>query len=266
MNRWALLSLMALYASSAVHAALPNSCLPPPRPRVLLVDEADLLSEAEEMALQTELLKGLDSLGVSFVVVTHPTFCGLEPFEFATEVGDTWGVGRVGEDFGVVLAVRPRSEDADGQIFLATGRGTEGILTDAMSGRIIDRMRPFLAEAAWYEGLHTGTAAVFEVLEGKAISASGTGKQSPQLPWPAFILLVFVFIVAPAWAIVHGVRSTARVHHLPWWAAWGVFWAAQRHAGARFSHFSGGSGPFSGGGFSGFGGGRFGGGGAGGSF
>jgi uncharacterized protein len=233
---------------------------------VLLVDEANVLSEAEEIALQRELLRGLDSLNVTLVVVTHPTFCGLEPFEFATEVGDTWGVGRAGEDLGVVLAVRPRTEDRAGSVFLATGRGVEGILTDALSGRIIDLMRPYLADAAWYDGLHAGTEAVFKVFEGQPLDRSTPPSKAPSLPWPAVVLLAFVFLVAPAWAIVHGIRTTARVHRLPWWVAWGVFWAAQRHAGVRFSDFSGGRGPFSGGGFGGFGGGRFGGGGAGGSF
>ena len=266
MRRWILGFLVLAGAVAGAEAALPPSCLPPPRPRVLLVDEANVLSEAEEIALTRELLRGLDSLNVTLVVVTHPTFCGLEPFEFATEVGDTWGVGRAGEDLGVVLAVRPRTEDRAGSVFLATGRGVEGILTDALSGRIIDLMRPYLADAAWYEGLHAGTEAVFKVFEGQPLDRSTPPSKAPSLPWPAVVLLAFVFLVAPAWAIVHGIRTTARVHRLPWWVAWGVFWAAQRHAGVRFSDFSGGRGPFSGGGFGGFEGGRFGGGGAGGSF
>lgn len=264
MKHWILVGLMLLVSSA--FSALPPSCMPAPRPRVLLVDEADLLTEQEEFALQRELLHGMDSLRITLVVVTHLTFCGLEPFEFATAVGDTWGVGRAGEDLGVVLAVRPRNEGQAGRVFLATGRGAEGILTDAMSGRIIDLMRPYLAEAAWYDGLHAGAEAVYKVFEGQSLEQSSVPRGAPTLPWPAVILLVFVFVVAPGWAIVHGIRRTARVHRLPWWAAWGVFWAAQRHSGARFTDFSGGRGPFSGGGFSGFGGGRFGGGGAGGSF
>jgi len=248
----------------SAQAALPPGCLGTAQPHIRVYDFADLLTASEEQQLNVALQQGSDTTASTVVVVTHPDFCGLEPFEFATGVGEAWGVDRSGADRGVVLVLKPRAQGNSGQVFIATGRGAEGDLTDALAGRIVQQIRPQLAEGDFAGGLERGTAQIFAVLATGDLPEVNDGARP--FPWPAGVLLAFVFLVVPVWLVLAGVRKTARTYRMPYGAAWAIYWAAQRHSNARFSHFSGGTGPFSGGGFSGFGGGRFGGGGAGGSF
>ena len=244
-------------------ASLPPNCVDTSQPFRFVYDYADVLTEPEEARLNALLKQGGDSTNSTVVVVTHPDFCGLEPFEFATGLGEDWGVGKTGQDRGVVIAIKPRKGDAEGRVFIATGRGNEGELTDARTGRIVRAMTPFFASGRFALGIEEGILEIYSVLT--AVETRSEIKR-PTMPWPAVALLMFVFFVVPLWVILHGVRKMSRTFRVPWWSAWAVFWAAQRHSNTRFSDFSRGSGPFGGGGFGGFGGGRFGGGGAGGSF
>ncbi len=71
-------------------------------------------------------------------MVTHPDFCGEEPFEFAVGVGEKWGVGDAEFDNGIVLALSPKTSDRKGQVFIAVGYGLEGAIPDVTANRIID--------------------------------------------------------------------------------------------------------------------------------
>lgn len=244
-------------------ATLPPGCVEAASAHKRVYDFANVLTAAEERHLETVLKQGADSTSSTVIVVAHPDFCGLEPFEFATGIGESWGVDRSGSDRGVVLAIKPRSDGNPGRIFIATGRGAEGDLTDAAAGRIVQRISPYFADGDFAGGIEQGAFSIFTVLANGELPEHRT---AGDFPWPAGALLVFVFLIVPLWLILSGVRKTARTYRMPWWSAWAVYWAAQRFSNARFSDFSGGSGPFSGGGFGGFGGGRFGGGGAGGDF
>lgn len=266
MSRWIAMGVALLCTSVARPGNLPPGCVSNARPHTYVYDYADKLTSDEEARLNAALQSGMDSTGATLVVVVHPTFCELEPFEFATEVGEAWGVGKRGEDRGVVVVVKPRTRGEEGRIFISTGRGVEGDLTDARTGRIVNSMVPLLRSEDWFAALELGALEIFHVLQAEGSGGARSGEEQPGLPWPALALLLLVFVALPIFLIAQGVRSTSRTYRLPWWAAWSVFWAAQRHASTRFSDFSQGRGPFSGGGFGGFGGGRFGGGGAGGSF
>ena len=69
--------------------------------------------------------------GVAIVVITVPTLDGEPVSDFAVRVGEEWGVGRRGEDRGIVVALAVAERD----IFIAAGYGVEGYLPDGGSVR-----------------------------------------------------------------------------------------------------------------------------------
>ena len=80
-------------------------------------------------------------------------------------IGRAWGVGAAAEigdarrNAGMVLLLVPRREGEpnSGQVFIATGQGVEGIVTDAAAGRVRDAMLPELRNGQYGPGLVTGT-------------------------------------------------------------------------------------------------------------
>ena len=111
-----------------------DSCLPTPKNGTFVYDNADLLTQGEEVDIQKVLRSFVDSTSNVIVVVTHPDFCGYDPSTFAIETGDRLGVGRSDLDNGVVIAIKPRNNSGKGQIFIAIGEGLEGAIPDILTG------------------------------------------------------------------------------------------------------------------------------------
>src|SRR5216117_4137580 len=86
-------------------------------------------------------------------VVTLPDIADRPAADVALQIGREWGVGAKAEagdpakNLGVVVLLVPHKNHraGTGDLFIAAGRGVEGFLTDARTGRIRDAMRPYLA-------------------------------------------------------------------------------------------------------------------------
>ena len=143
MKRLSSLLLLALAAITLTTGGLLGQadleCLPENgTPGTFVYDYADLLSPEEEAEFNGTIRALNDTTPNSIVVVTHPDFCGEEPFEFAVGVGEKWGVGDAEFDNGIVLALSPKTSDRKGQVFIAVGYGLEGAIPDITANRIID--------------------------------------------------------------------------------------------------------------------------------
>lgn len=275
MVRTLLLIGFAIQSALVWAIRLPEGCMPEPVNREFVYDFVGQLSISEAQSLNAELRNFTDTTSHVIVVVIHPDFCGLDPAEFAIELGQTWGVGRADEDNGVVIAIRPRSAQREGALFIAPGYGLEGAIPDVVASRVVQEMTPFLARGDYAGALAKGTTDLMRL-------ASGDWTQADYLDDPingtgvaVFLLFLLVLFGVPLWAIWASVRSLQTKHGVDWGAAWVLFWAASQRSAGRYHQFhhnsgpfrgSGGGGGFGGGGFGGFGGGGFGGGGAGGSF
>jgi uncharacterized protein len=166
----------------------------------------------------------------------------------------------------MVLLLVPKTAEHRGEIFLATGRGIEGIVTDARAGRIQDLMLPYLREGRWSEALLLGTRAIAAtVAKGYGVSDSVLAAADPFSggqeglginPLLVLFILLVIFIVLSMVAR-HASRSGRRGRRR---RGPGVFWGGP---GGGWSGGGGwGSGGWGGGGSGGFGGfGGFGGGG-----
>src|SRR5207253_8847834 len=97
-------------------------------------------------------------------VVTLADIADRPAADVALQIGRQWGVGAKGEagdpakNLGVVVLLVPLKDHrpGTGQVFISTGRGVEGFLTDARTGRIRDAMTPYLAREDYGAGLARG--------------------------------------------------------------------------------------------------------------
>ena len=82
--------------------------------------------------------------------------------EVSMELFDAWKVGKKGEDNGIIVILTKKSRD----VFIRTGYGVEGILTDALSSRIVNNyMVPYFKEGKWDEGFLSGVSQIVRTLE-----------------------------------------------------------------------------------------------------
>src|SRR5216117_3435555 len=147
--------------------------LPPPRGYVN--DFAAALDSPSVAHMEAVIAEVRVKTRGEIAVVTLPDIADRPVADVALEIGRRWGVGAKGEagdpakNLGVVVLLVPLKNHraGTGQIFIATGRGAEGFLTDARAGRIRDAMLPFLAREEYGKGLSLGVDLVAQAFAGE---------------------------------------------------------------------------------------------------
>lgn len=124
----------------------------------------DSILSPDSVAQMDAMIRFLeDSTSIQIVVVAVEKIESGDCFQFATDLGNHYGVGQKGSNNGLVILLSTQ----DRCIQFATGSGLEGYLPDAICNRIQRRyMNDALAEGKWDEGLTAGVRAVCGYLDG----------------------------------------------------------------------------------------------------
>jgi uncharacterized protein len=249
-----LLVLLSFFPMASAQAERPF-----PKPKGPVNDFANVIPADYEQKLKAITTELDQKTGTAVVVVTMPDIGGAEYNDYANRLYSAWGIGKKGEDKGVLIFVTVKERN----MRIETGYGVEGILPDGLVGEIRDRyMIPYLKENKYGEGLLNGTLAVAQVIS-KHSGVKLTGQMPVREPkkrrsgigFLPFILIILFFMFS------FRRRRGSWIFFLPF-----LFGSGRGYGGGFGSGGLGGSfGGFSGG-FGGFGGGMSGGGGAGGSF
>ena len=142
--------VLCLLCLGAAHA------LDVPAREALVNDRVRLLPENIRGKLNDHLQQAQQKYGVQIAALIVPSLEGESMESVATRTAAAWGLGKAGEDKGVLLLVALKEE----QIRIETGRGVEGRLTEALGARIInEEMRPFFKEGAAAKGVSFGLLA-----------------------------------------------------------------------------------------------------------
>jgi len=245
------LSFLAVLGFVVSAAATPL----PARTDRSIYDAAGVIDDAAEARLENMHRELFSKSGVAIVLVTVPRLENETIDQLAVRVGQGWGVGRKGQDRGLVVAFALE----DRKIYVATGYGTEEYLPDGRIGAILDRYAvPSLRLDRFSEGLVAlDEALVAASAEQYGVTVTGAPPPPPRTatdqPGPGSLVFIVLALVVFVWM--------ARRHpRLLGWFVLGNLLGGRRGRGGD-DDFGG-----SGGGFGGFGGGGFGGGGAGRSF
>jgi uncharacterized protein len=230
-----------------------------------VTDAGDFLAPNEERFLSRMLSDYADSTSTQIVIVTVKDLGGASAFDYAVTLGRKWKVGQEGKNNGIVLLL----SRAEHEIFISTGYGMEGAITDALSGKIIrSLMLPQFRNGRFFDGLRDGVGAIMLAASGEFQADDIPDDQSDGrgVPLSALIFIGFiVYSIVSSLGRRHGggkgghYRRNSSLLPIILWSALG--------GGGRGGFGGGGfgGGGFGGGGFGG-GGGSFGGGGAGGSW
>jgi uncharacterized protein len=245
-----------------------------PAPPRLVNDFAGMLSSQEVNSLERKLVAFNDSTSTQIAIVTVQSLGGYDKSDYAQRLAQKWGIGQKGLDNGVLILVKPKTGNSDGQIFIAQGYGLEGAIPDIATAQIIDyEILPSFRNGDIYGGLDKATNTLMSLARGEftAEEYGQKAQKSPkkQSPGGFIVILIVILIIMFARKGGKGGRGPGRRitsgSDLPLWLLMGMLGSGGRSHGGSWGGFSGGGGS-GGGGFGGFGGGGFGGGGAGGSW
>ena len=128
-----LIVLVLIAVALLAHAEIP----PAPNPPRRVNDFAGVLHNVG--VLEDSLAAFARNTGNGVVVVTVNDLDGMEPWDYAYQLGRKWGVGGSKHNNGVVVLLKPKTANSKGQVTIAPGYGLEGVLTDALCKRIIEK-------------------------------------------------------------------------------------------------------------------------------
>ena len=237
-----------------------------PNPPRLVNDYASIFS-AQQVALMEDSLETFArKTSNRIAVVTMADLRGLEPMEMAYGIGKKWGVGDKEHNAGVVILVKPKTAESRGEVFIATGYGVEGVLTDAFCSDIVrNEMIPHFRNNDYYGGVEAALRVIKPAMAGEFSHEQylESGEDDALAAVMALVLVLIVFF-----AFVSIINDKHKDDNNNGNGNGGTFGGGgpiiflpgmgRRSTGGGFG------GGF--GGFGGFGGGSFGGGGAGGSW
>jgi uncharacterized protein len=243
-----------------------------PSPTGFINDYANVLSAAEKQELTSisEALK--QSTGMELAVAVVKTVAPLDSKTYAVELFEKWKIGRKGKDDGVLVLLAMEER----RIEIEVGYGLEGVLTDAVAGRILDAYAvPYFKQGQFGKGLVETARAISRKVGGvpdeKLVAEEKKGNNQVGDEFLIYVLIAVIIlgvifrrgsgIVAGIFGVIWGVGMAGLAGAIMggilglMFGSWGLMTMG------RGGGFGGG-----GGGFGGFGGGSSGGGGSGRSF
>jgi uncharacterized protein len=233
-----------------------------PNPARLVNDFAKQLNASEVALLEQKLVAYNDSTSSQIVIVVVPTTGEYPIGDYAFKIGREWGVGQKGKDNGIVLLWAA----SDRKVFISTGYGMEGAITDGIAKRIISTVIiPEFKNGMYYQGLDKGIDTLFKYATGEYKAdpkKNGNGSSFSPFMFFAVILIIFLIII-----FKNRNNKGGRGGGFGNMGGGPIFFPYTTHSsrGSSSGSWGGGFGG-DGGGFGGFGGGSFGGGGAGGDY
>jgi uncharacterized protein len=270
----------------AAAPAVAELAVPPLAARVN--DLAGLLTPAERVALEARLAAFETETSHQLAVLTLPSLEGEDLAAYSLRVVETWRLGQIGLDNGLLILVAAQDRVAR----IEVGYGLEGVVPDALAARIVrETMIPRFREGRMGEGISAGADALMRAARGEVIPPERRPVFVPHAPSGDPVAAVFFCAMvggfvgalvggrrrrafgAGVGATLAGVGAWLMIASLFWTALAAAFGGALgagelgrslpggRRGGAWGGGFGGGGGGGGGGGFSG-GGGGFGGGGA----
>jgi uncharacterized protein len=169
-------------------------------------DFANVIDAQTEQQLETILTNFEQMTGAQIAVATVPSLNDRPVEDYALGLYRAWGIGaKSGENKnkGALLLVAPQ----DRKTRLEVGYGLEGDLPDGLAGEIIRRMRPFLQQGQFSQGINVGVRTLVDTLaqkwnvniqgiEDRSYAYGGSPQQEPMSGRSVLIFLgIFVLFL-----------------------------------------------------------------------
>lgn len=180
------------------------------------VSNPDNIIRTETVTTIDSVLATLEYQSTAQVAVVLLNSIGdMDPFDFAQELFDSWGIGKAQTDNGLlILLVKDKPT-----IRFHTGDGLEGVLPDAVCKRIqMEKMVPYFREDNYDEAMLQGVIAVSDILSDpesrEVVAGSESSEELPLYNLTVWVILLWVVIVLITF-VVKNKRKTFTVPAKP---------------------------------------------------
>lgn len=268
---WQMITVLFLLVAGAAQAAMPA------RPAGPVLDQANIIPDADEAALSQKLAAYNAQTGRSVIVATVASLDGLEVADYAQQLAETWDIGGAKTEQGILFLIAP----TDRKLRIHAARGVQERLPDVLAGRILrDYVTPKFKAGDYAGGINDAVDQIITQLnrdpaDAKAVaeaaaaaqratSSGGGSSFAGAIVW-VVIIVFFMFVfgrrkqgfaqrrsgIDPGivlWGLSEIARAASDNRHSGGWGGGG---GSDWGGGGGFGGFGGGGGGFDGGGASG---------------
>jgi len=156
-------------------------------------DEAGVLSADAKAQLERFIRNEEDSTSNQIGVYIIPSLDGEDIDDYAYRVAKEWKIGTAEKDNGVLMLIALN----DRMMSIQVGKGLEGVLTDATSGRIRrNEINPYFQQGDYETGVKAGVVAIVRVIHGEYTNDDPPlrSKRKRGSPWITLIIII-VFVI-----------------------------------------------------------------------
>lgn len=155
-------------------------------------DYGEMISSEAESLLEERLKSFEMSDSTQIVILTVNSLEGDAIEDFTIRVAERWKIGQSKKDNGVILFV----SKTDRRMRIEVGRGLEGVLTDLLSGRILDNViRPRFKAGDYDGGFIDGTGSIIKACRGEFKNdTSGRSSTVSKSTSGNFIFIIFIVL------------------------------------------------------------------------
>lgn len=162
-----------------------------PNPFRYVNDYTKTLTIAQSEDLENKVIAYSQQTSSQIAIVILPSVGNYPIADYAFELGNRWGIGRSQLDNGILLLIAKE----DRELFIATGKGMEGALPDALAAQIIRReILPHFKEGNYYAGISHGLEAIVLATQGEYEALEEATDQFDMLI-PIIFFVFFVLII-----------------------------------------------------------------------
>lgn len=163
----------------------------PPHGGVWVHDEAGLLSAGARAELEAILKAERDSTSNQIAILTVPSLEGEDIDGYSIRVTDEWKLGKKDTDNGVLLLIAVQ----DRKIRIEVGLGLEGVLTDALSSRIIrNEIAPHFRQGDNEGGVKAGVLSIIQAIKGQYVNNDSPRRKGSRSPWSTLLFIIIIII------------------------------------------------------------------------
>ena len=187
LRTWLFALLLALAASFAVRAEVAVPALTQRVTDLTGTLAPDTVSRLENTLAQFEAAKG-SQIAVLMLPTTEPE----DIAGFGIRVAEQWKVGRKGVDDGAILIVAKE----DRRVRIEVGYGLEGVLSDAVTKRIIEEdIVPRFKQGDFSGGVEAGVARMMRLIEGEPLPPAQVSPQGGMGSMDQLMLFLIVGVI-----------------------------------------------------------------------
>jgi uncharacterized protein len=188
--------LLMIVASVMGGGARAQSLTAIPALEAHVTDATGTLTAAEQAQLEQKLADFEARKGVQIAVLLVPTTASEDIEQYSIRVVEAWKLGRRHVDDGALLLIAIN----DHTLRIESGRGLEGVLTDAIDERITqDTMVPLLRQGQHFAAITAGADQMMRIISQEPLPPPDQSWKRPRPQhWNLLPVSIFVFLFGSA--------------------------------------------------------------------